>query len=305
MKTTKSKAARLQAGLIGFVVWVWGVSLLIGGCAQQKVDPLQLPVLPEDEQLAAFPPIEEELIKRARLLLPLVVFKDGTVTEARLKEITAFLNDTFETHAHFAVIPADQVETLLSAPENRQYQPSNVGDAIQLGVSLKADFISQMQVTIVESKMEQGIDRFSANINLTLFTTDSGQVVMQQNVLYQSRKVAESAKALRLLVQQHFPLRGFILETRGGRQVAKLSLGRSLGIALDREFQVREREVKTEIIDGVARRTVLFAPGVLANIKVISVQEEDCWALVKPEDRAKIRKGQAVFSLPEKTSPFF
>jgi hypothetical protein len=304
MKTAATKRHGFYSGSIGAFTTVIILLVWLGGCAPQRIDPMQLPVQPEDSVQTTHPPSTAELTRKARVLLPLVVYRDETVTGKRLQAVLEFIHKTFEAHGDFAVIPQKDVETLLADPANRQYQTANVSDAIQLGRSLKADFVSQMQITITESKVEKGIDRFSANVNLTVFTTDSGQVVVRQDIGYHSHKLSESEKQLRALVQQYFPLRGFILETRGGRQVAKLSVGRSLGVTLGREFQVRERTIKTEYVDGVAVQTIAYAPPVIAIIKVFLLGEEDCWAQVKEADRSKIQVGQSVFSLPERTGIF-
>jgi hypothetical protein len=304
MKTPVSKQHRFRFGFIMGLTAVLALLVWLGGCAPQRVDPMQLPMLAEDEVQAPHPPSDEELTRKAQVLLPLVVYRDETVTEARLQEVLDFIHRTFEAHGNFAVIPRQDVQVLLADPANRQYQTANVSDAIQLGRSLEAAFVSQMQVTIAESKMEQGIDRFIANINLTVFTTESGQVVIRQDIRYNSRRIQDSQNQLKTLVQQYFPLRGYILETRGGRQVAKLSLGRSLGISLGREFQVRERTVSTEYIDGTARQTISYEPAVIAIIEIIQLGEEDSWAQVKEADRSRIRVGQTVFALPEKAGIF-
>ncbi len=156
-----------------------------------------------------------------------------------------------------------------------------------------------MEGTLIESKMVENVDQFKANINLTVFTTDSGQVIFQQNIHYDSQKYERSYKKLRQLIQTYFQIRGYILETRGAHQVAKISLGRSVGIELGRKIQIRERTVKTEIINGVSRSIVSFDVNALAMTEVIKVMEDDSWVLVNKKDQPKIKKGQVIFTMSE------
>ena len=193
----------------------------------------------------------------------------------------------------------DQTKHLLAKEENRHFQPGNIADAIQLGASINVDFVSQMQITIIESKMVKNIDHIKANVNLTLFTTGSGQVIIKHDALYDSQNLERSDEALRQLVQTNFPIRGFILETRGGHQVAKISLGRSAGIKLGRQILIRERQVNSQIVNGVSRKTITFKAAALAKTKVIQVLENESWVAVNKGDQHKIKKGQVIFTLPK------
>ena len=288
----------MRTALLPFML-IFCCIILLSGCAPKKVDPLSFPILDADKLESQYPPFEDELVLRPYILLPLLVFKDQTVTEVRLKEINHFINSSFEKNGNFSIISQQQTDALLAEDENKHFQTSNIADAIQLGTSVNATFVSQMQITIIESKMVENVDRFKANINLTVFTTDSGQVVLQQDIHYDSQKSDRSYKKLKQLVQTYFQIRGYILETRGAHQVARISLGRSVGIELGRKIQVRERTVKSEIVNGVSRRIVSFDVNALAMTEVIKVMENDCWVLVNKKNMPKIKKGQVVFTMHE------
>lgn len=272
------------------------------GCAPKYVDPATLEITPMDREEAEYPPTEEELATAPRLLLPLIVSKGDAVTDVRLKRTLDFIHTSFNRHGNFTALSQDTVEELLSSEENRKFQASNVADAIQLGKSLNAQFVSQMQIVIAESKIVDNIDHYKAIANLTIFTTSSGQVVFKQDVVFDTQEVEDSKRKLKKMVQTYFPLKGYILETRGGRQYAKISLGSSLGIEPGREFLVRDRVVKNEIVSGFARRTVSYPTLALANVSVIKVMEDESWVAIDKDDRSKIRVGHVVFSQPESDS---
>lgn len=272
---------------------------LISACTPKKIDPMAFQILEADKIEAQHPPTEEELVLRPYILLPLVVYKDQTTTDARLNDLLHFIHSSLKKNGNFSIIPKNQVDALLAKEENNHFQPSNIADAIQLGTSVNATFVSQMQITIIESKMVDNMDVFKANISLTVFTTDSGQVVFQQDIKWDAKKPERSNKKLKQLVQTYFQIRGYILETRGAHRVAKISLGRSVGIELGRKMQIRERIVKSEIVNGVSRKNVSFGVNALATTKVIKVMENDCWVLVDKKDMQRIKKGQVAFTLPD------
>ena len=278
--------------------------ITLGSCTPQYVDPLTLDITEIDKEEAPFPPTSDELSVSPYLLLSLTTFKDPTVTDSRMNTVIRFIHKSFEQHANFSAIPMKKVDELLKTEENRRFQASNVADAIQLGKSLDAAFVGQFQIMIGESKVIKSIDHYVANVNLTIFTTDSGQVVFKKDIAFDTQDPEASERDLKKLVQEYFPLRAFILETRGDRQYGKISIGRSLGVKIGREFMIRERIVKSEIVMGMSRKTVSFSPLALAIVKVINVMEDESWIFITERDRDKVMKGQVLFSQPEKTNIF-
>ncbi|MBU2513015.1 hypothetical protein KJ966_16875 [bacterium] len=291
--------------LTSAVIPVFALLLFVfGSCSPKYVDPMTLEITDIDLEEAEYPPTQNELMIRPYVMLSLVVFKDETVTKVRLNNIQDFVHRSFRNHGNFAPIPRDEVNILLASEENKRFQPSNVADAIQLGQTLNASFVAQYRVMITESQIIKNIDHYKASINLTIITTDSGQVRFQKDLVYDSQDPEQSEQDLKKLIQQDFPLQGYILETRGGRQYAKISIGRSLGIRLDRKFQVRERIVNNEIVLGSARRTVSFSPLALATVTTVKVMEDAAWVRIEKNDQAKVKKGQMVLALPETTGLF-
>ncbi len=71
-----------------------------------------------------------------------------------------------------------------------------------------------------------------------------------------------------------------------------------------REFMIRERIVKNEIVMGMSRKNVSFSPLALAIVKVINVMEDESWISINERDRVKVKKGQVLFSQPEKSNIF-
>jgi hypothetical protein len=278
--------------------------LVFSSCTPKHVDPLTLGITGRDQQQSQFPPTVEELSASPYLLLSLITFKDATVTETRLSAIMTFVHRSFETNANFSAIPMKKVDELLASEANRRFMASNVADAIQLGTTLGADFVGQVQIMVGESQVVKSIDHFVANVNLTIFTTDSGQVIFKKDFAYDSQDPEGSEADLKKLVQQYFPLRAYILETRGDRQYAKISIGRSLGIKTGREFLVRQRTVKNDIVMGLSRRSVSYSPLALASVKVMEVMEDESWVFIGKRDRDKVMKGQTVFAKPEVLSLF-
>lgn len=299
----KMKASKISTSM-GFFLLLCCSFILFSACTVKQIDPMSFKVQKEDLQQAEHPPTHDELSIQQNILLPIIVYQDPTVTETRGKEILSFIHGMLEKQGNFSIIPSFQIDQMLEKDENRGIQLSNVSAMIQLGQQQNATHISQLQITIQKSSVVKNIDHYEANIKLTVFTTNSREHVFSKDILFNTQNKKDSKSALKELVQTYFPLKGYILETRGNHQVAKISLGRSLGIEIGRKLDVRERLKQTEIVNGESRTTVSFSPNAIATVKVIRIMENDCWVTIDKDDQKKIKKGQVIFTTPETSNPF-
>lgn len=277
--------------------------VLFSGC-EKKINPSMLGVLPEDKAVSEHPVTEEELEYKQPAMILKVVSKSSDVTEARYQFIQNSLKQAMKKYGFFKIIPDEQIEEQLKTEEYKSFDPKNVADMIQLGRDFSASHIAQEEIKIISSSKKSGSDNFKAEVILTLFTAGSGQVIVKEKVEVNSIYPKATEVRLKKLIQTYLPLKGYILETRGGHQVARISLGRALGVMAGREFLVHKRELKNQfsgdqkLAFGVLQTKISYSAPI-ARVKVIEVMENDAWVLIDKNDRSKIRIGQAVFSRPE------
>lgn len=295
--TLESKLSRL---LVRITPVIFITILLATSCAEKKIDPYALQILPEDKVASKFPPTKEELVPVLEQMVLLVASKNETVSQTRLDQLVTFIRSGISNHSNVKNIPSEKLDETFKEKEFHAFQPDNVSEAIRLGKKLNARFVSQLQLSIKEAKMVEGVDRFKANVNFSVFTTDSGQIMFKQNLEYDSSNPTESNVKLKEVIQKYFPVKGYILETRGNHQVAKISVGRSLGVTLNQMFNVRARTVESTVTFGFVRRSVSYSQEVIAPVTVIKVMENEAWVSIPEKDRPKIKLGQVLFSLPEK-----
>ena len=291
---------RTSSKLPFFLIQIGILLLLITNCAEKQVNPDLLQILPEDKATSEFPPTPEELIPRVYQVLTLVSEKDATVTETREDALVSFIKMGFTKYSHVNTVDETELKNKLSDKAFHGFQPDNVAEAIQLGKALKSRYVSQLQLTVLESKMENSVDRFKAHIDFNVFTTDAGQNRLNEKIEYNSADLKKATSQLKNIIQTYFPLMGYILETKGGHQVAKISIGRNVGVKLDREFLIKSRKVESTIMDGFVRKTTTFSKMSVAVGKVIKVMENESWISIPKADLDKIKIGQVVFSQPEK-----
>lgn len=295
-----TECKKIKLKLSHLIIQIGIVLLLVSNCTEKQVDPDLLQILPEDKIVDAFPPSPEELIPKVYQVMTLVSAKDATVTDTREEALVSFIKTGFIKYSHVKHIDEKELQNKLSDKAYSGFQPDNVAEAIQLGKDLNARYLAQLQLTILESKMENSVDRYKATIDFNVFTTDAGQNRLSEKIAYNSADLKDATSQLKSVIQTHFPVMGYILETKGGHQVAKISVGRNVGIKLNREFLIKSRKVESKELDGFVRKTITYSKMSVAVGKVIKVMENESWLAIPKEDLDKIKIGQAVFSQPEK-----
>lgn len=285
--------------------------IFLTACAPKKIEPLKLAITEEDKKQVEFPPSKDELV------LPRndIVFLDEElglgVSKERLQPINEIIEKVFRLSANFNIVPQEKIDAILSQADYKDFRANNIIESIQFAKEQDATFLGLKNIQITSSRIKEKVDTFVASVEISLFTTGTRQLISKNTLSYDSENPIDFVWNLKKnLVETYLPLRGFITETRGNHQVAKITLGSSLGIKVGRKLLVRNRIVYSTIAGGVSadsgmQRTIIrYSPEVLAKVEVIEVRENESWVKIKSEDRLKIAIGQGVFTEPEERDNF-
>ena len=272
-------------------------------CSGPTVDPLSLPLNPPDLETAQFPPSESELVHRPRMLLTLVASAKEDLSPAQTGESLAFLAESLAKYGDFAPIPESKVKALLAREDQRGFRPESIAMALNLGSLLGAEFVAQVELSLAPVKRSDA--PYKTQGKITLFHQASGRMVFLEPWVYDSADPTESRTRLKPKIQAAFPLRGFVLETRGDRRVAKISLGASLDLKVGQKVSFRSRIVETSLQNGLNSQLITYSPQVQCQGEVILVTANHAWVLIKPKDQEKLKKGDVVFTEPENSGSFF
>ena len=94
-------------------------------------------------------------------------------------------------------------------------------------------------------------------------------------------------------IRGKFPLGGFILESRGGRSYARISIGRRNRVEMDQHCKIFRR-IRKESQDFENNLIQVTDFDLLGKMQIFNIQEDFSWGRVEPEARKKILKGDAV-----------
>lgn len=256
--------------------------------------PSQLSITKEDQQSVENPPTKEELILSRNDLAILRIPQKG-ISQIEIDNTLKIITRSFNKEANFQVIPNQKVKRMIAKPSYRNFDSKNVIDAIELAEALNATYVAQVYFEKIE-------DERTHSINITVFKVDTRQTVLKEEMIVDPLYSEKFYEQFKVIVQKYFPLQGFILETRGNRQVAKISLGRSVGIEAGRKLIVYNRIITGNIqgnntSEGLGVQRIQYSEKV-ATVKVIEVMENESWVLINSSDSDRIRLGQVVFTLP-------
>lgn len=276
------------------LLFIFFIPFLFSACSNKQIDPDLLISVQADQVETDFPPSQEDLTYQKKYILPLFIDTEDS-TKNKISEL---LKKSFFDFGDIYTIPDRLIRSTLQQENFSGFQKTNIPAALLLGEDLDATFVAQIRVTEPEPSKKPG------QIDLSVFSVGTGQLAFRKMIPYNIKNQKKSAKALKKLIQSYFPIKGFILETRGNRQVAKISIGRSAGIKLNRIFYIHSRRIKSEIVSGVVRKTVTFSKNSIAEGTVIQVLENEAWLKIEKKDRKSVLKGQVVFAKPESSGMF-
>lgn len=131
-----------------------------------------------------------------------------------------------------------------------------------------------------------------------LFKTNSGTEITSLIWEIDNKK---SNKNLQQQIAINFSLSGFVVITKGNRKVAKINLGQNFEIKKGNKFAVFTRTITGEWKKNkqgfLNKYQINYSQEPVAEIKVIAVEKDFAWCLVKSADKLKIRAGMPVFAI--------
>ncbi len=145
--------------------------------------------------------------------------------------------------------------------------------------------------------IEQSLAANKPKFNIVFYQSFEKQLVAETNWI-PSQKASD--KHFKRNIAVYFPLKGFIISTKGDRILLKINLGKKLNVKKGDFFAVHSRkiivETKTNLTAIYTQRKIKYSNNYLARVRVVKVESEYSWALAHPKDSKKIKAGMPIFS---------
>ncbi len=266
------------------------------GCSGPKVTFREAAVLPGDQKEAPYPPQPKDLLS----VQPFVVFGSvqmDTALSASHKDLSmSFLRSMLQEEGSLQFIQERRIQTALQRPEFQNYSGTSPKDVVALATHLRAKYAAVVQIIPSREKVEDG--EWATYMTLEIYQSPSGNKIFNQSFDFVSSKTKELWEKLKPEMQDAFPLRGFISETRNNRTFARISLGKADGVKPKRLFGIFRRDIQavTKEDGSTVRRTIYSSVG---QLEITDVMERESWGTIRERDRGKVLKGDAVFSKAE------
>ena len=185
-----------------------------------------------------------------------------------------------------------ELEQLIEEKFNRYDQPL-VDGVIRLGKNLGVSYIGLMSVQT--SPVRVSSNDWSTYITFQIMRIEDPPDSSYMNheftfVFSDSNSLWED---LGEQIRGKFPLSGFILESRGGRSFARISLGRRNRVELNQQCKIFRR-IRKEKKDSQNKLLQVTDFDLLGKMNIFNIQEDFSWGRVDVKGRKKIMKGDAV-----------
>ena len=186
-----------------------------------------------------------------------------------------------------------ELKILIEEEKFRRYDQPLVDGVIRLGKTLGVSYIGLMSVQT--SPVRVSSNDWSTYITFRIMRVEDPPDRSYMNheftfIFSESNSLWED---LGTQIRGKFPLSGFILESRGGRSYARISLGRRNRVEMEQQCKIFRR-IRKESQDSQKNTLQVTDYDLLGKMQIFNIQEDFSWGRVETEARKKILKGDAV-----------
>ena len=186
-----------------------------------------------------------------------------------------------------------ELKQLIEEEKFNRYDQPLIDGVIRLGKTLGVSYIGLMSVQT--SPVRVSSNDWSTYITFRIMRIEDPPDSSYMNheftfVFSDSNSLWED---LGEQIRGKFPLSGFILESRGGRSFARISLGRRNRVELNQQCKIFRR-LRKEKKDSQNNLLHVTDFDLLGKMDIFNIQEDFSWGRVDEEGRKKIIKGDAV-----------
>ena len=238
-------------------------------------------------------PRPEELFHKKRLVSIVVGYHDRRIADSEVRNIIRKISVTFRKSAN---IYSQKKLLQRNILRGKDISSLSSKELYKLGAALEVDFFMRLEIR-KEKLIEDEEETFTF---VEIFAPARQQLVIKKQIPFRSAE--EFDIIIKAFVQTYFPLQGYVLETKNSRQFIKVNVGSRLGIKNGRNVSFYKRKIETTVTPtatgNITTKKISIIPQVIAQGKVISVEEEVSWILVE-ENQSGILLGLVAIFNPE------
>ncbi|MFL2749950.1 MAG: hypothetical protein ACJ0DI_10845 [bacterium] len=256
------------------------------------------------EEVPVPPTMKELLSNQSNIAFLPIQYSEGLTRYHRVLS-NAFVMSVLEEYGDLEVIDEVYVQNHLERTEFRElkrmveeekfrrYEQPLVERVIRFGKSLGVSYIGLMSVHT--SPVRVSANDWSTYVTFRIMRVEDPPDSSYMNneftfIFSESNSLWEELGAQ---IRGKFPLGGFILESRGGRSYARISIGRRNRVEMDQHCKIFRR-IRKESQDSENNLIQVTDFDLLGKMQIFNIQEDFSWGRVEPEARKKILKGDAV-----------
>lgn len=278
------------------LVFVFISIILFYGCSKDVPSLSQAKIFSEDEKETPFPPESKDLFLVRNSIAIFSIVKDPALSDYHKNFAVNFTQALWDEVGHVQIIPEYRVKNALNHHEFVNFDSQKMDDILKLGRFLKVTFMASIDVSAVEEETEGD---WACKVKSLVYSVSNSKSVFDESYIWKISDSISLWNQLKPKVQTAFPLNGFILETRNHHTWAKINLGKRHNLKIGRKIKIFRRKLQKLKSNGKSTDRIEYNP--IGTMTITYLKERESWGLVDPNDRSKILKGDAVFTMAEKT----
>ncbi|MBL0691548.1 MAG: hypothetical protein JJV97_04385 [SAR324 cluster bacterium] len=283
----------LIAGAIGSI-FIFGIS-----SCQKSLDFASLKVEESDLLLSSTPLNNEEMLfKHDSLILYVLPTKIASLAEINwLKER---FNLVFSFRGQTPLILAKQNNNNkgLNTIFKRDSYPLKINSFAYKSYLKNNDYALFIKILARNTSL---LNKKSAKFDVVVFAYNKkGELINEGNINTISIRNNDSSlgyarNRLNKFIETYFPIKGLVIQVRGGQKAAKISVGRSAGTIANQKFALYDRDKISLKEFSVLRNNHLNFKSNKQIIELVAVEEDESWFYIT---QPPIKIGDIVISIP-------
>ena len=228
--------------------------------------------------------------KRKKILFSLRSFNGDEKQKETYNELNAKYVRTFGKFTNY--------ETHIEEKYNRDdFRPIEFNSE---EILLNYDFIAFLELRFFKFRPTLEKTDYQSQIKVQFYQVYNQKLITVHDLLVESEEMNKMEGNIKDITSFYFPLKAFVQESRGGRQVVKINIGAASGVKLGGQFHFRDVLFNQELKDQndqnyLSSLVISYSEDVKGNGKVVFVEEDSAWIEVDEEYRSEIHVSMAAF----------
>lgn len=248
-------------------------------------------IFPEDQLETLNPPAPKNLVFVPETMVLLVLPPQSPLSETHQIFTTQMLRELLTQESRLQVIEPLRLENALQQNNLVLNEDTSLEKLLGIGKFLQSTYVGIL--SLKPSQKTETIAEWRAELHWQVYHQSSKQLILDKIIEFSTGDFPGIWNRLKPIFHDHFPLKGYVLETRNHREWAKINLGIQQSLQVGQELRIFRRIIRDQQSPDLLWISETFYQPV-GKMKLVRVTENAAYGIIFPEGRNEVRKGDVV-----------